>query len=60
MCTIDYEYIHVYIIFEHLIYMYLTPGPSGLYATLYTKILEEMQKKRKRSLEQFQAPFPEL
>ena len=58
MCTIDYEYIHVYIIFEHLIYV--TPRPSGLYATLYTKILEEMQKKRKRSLEQFQAPFPEL
>lgn len=58
MCTIAYEYIHVYIIFEHLIY--LTPGPSGLYATLYTKILKEMQKKRKRSLEQFQAPFPEL
>ena len=46
MCTIDYEYIHVYIIFERLIY--LTPGPSGLYATLYTKILEEMQKERKR------------
>ena len=42
MCTIDYKFDYR---FERIIN--LTPGPSGLYATLNTKIIERNTREKK-------------